>query len=77
MEYGENICIGCDHFCLNNADGLTTGCRAYPGGIPTMSIGYKHSHDEVYDDQVGDYIYMPAKSKENIMGKKISIFQKD
>ena len=82
----KSICWGCDHFCINNDDGLTQGCRAFPDGIPFF-IGDKHSHDEIFDKdctaikslklkpQVGDYVYTPAKREKNIFGRKIEIYQ--
>ena len=69
-----SICMGCDHFCLNNNDDMIYGCRAFPEGIPD-NIGYFHSHDVVIDGQVGDFVYTPAKAKYDIVGDKIEILQ--
>jgi len=61
----KNICHGCDHFCLNNEDGLTEGCRAFPDGIPyEYGAGVKHFHDKPLEDQVEDYVYIPVKRKD-------------
>jgi len=72
----NNICFGCDHFCLNNEDGLFCGCRAFPDGIPRKyDIGLPHSHDVVIDGQVGDFVYTPAKAEFNVAGRRIRIRQ--
>jgi len=79
--YGNDICMGCEHFCHNNEDGLGIGCRAYPKGIPSTDIGdgdvieMEHSHDKVRDNQVGDYVYMPAKKEFDRLGYRIIINQ--
>ena len=72
----ERICFGCEHFCLNNDDGLRSGCRAFPDvkGIPNW-VGNKNSHDKVVKGQVGDYVYMPAKRKIDILGRIIKVYQ--
>lgn len=36
-------------------------CLAYPKGIPYKFISGEISHIEVFDDQVGNYIYTPKK----------------
>ena len=70
----KSVCLGCDHFSLNNDDKLFHGCRAFPDGIPRW-IGLKHSHDVIIDGQVGDFIYTPAKKEFNIVGRAIKIRQ--
>ena len=70
----KDICMGCDHFCDNNDDGLTIGCRAFPDGI-LNKIGLKHSHDAVIEGQVGDYVYTPSKRKFDRFGSKMIVFQ--
>ena len=80
MQWINNICFGCDHFCSNNDDRLTMGCRAFPDGIPDV-IGGQHTHDEVFigdglwKHQVGVFVYTPAKKEFNIRGRKIEIYQ--
>ena len=34
-----------------------TICKAYPFGIPTDILMNRLLHDEVFDDQIGDYVY--------------------
>ena len=72
----RDICQGCDHFCTNNKDGLSIGCRAFPSGngIPSF-IEDKYSHDKVIEGQVGNFVYTPSKRKHSIYGRKIKIFQ--
>jgi hypothetical protein len=72
----RDICQGCDHFCANNEDGLSIGCRAFPGGngIPNF-IEDKHSHDKVVEGQVGNFVYTPSKREYSNCGRKIKIFQ--
>ena len=67
----KRICWICDNHCLNNDDGLTAGCRAFPNGIPNW-IGNEHSHDNIIEGQVGDFVFTPAKREFNIRGNKIS-----
>jgi len=80
MQWINNICFGCEHWCNNNDDGLLMGCRAFPKGIPD-EIGGEHTHDSVfwgnnlYKRQVGDYVYTPAKKKVNRRGHIIEIYQ--
>ena len=70
----KDICQGCDHFCSNNDDGLLTGCRAFPDGIPSF-IENKHSHDKIIEGQVGTFVYTPSKRKLSLYGRKIKVFQ--
>lgn len=51
-------CFICEHFCLNNNDGLLFGCRAFPDGIPD-SVHNGYCHNEVVDNKVGDYVFTP------------------
>ena len=67
----SNICLICEHFCLNNDDGIFMGCRAFPDGIP-HDIGNDHDHDNVIKGQIGDYVFTPAKKEFNIMGYRIN-----
>ena len=75
MRRSEFICFGCDHWCYNNDDRLRGACRAFPDGIPTYKIGDKHSHDEIIEGQVGDYVYTRAKREKNILGMEITFYQ--
>ncbi|KAA6302929.1 MAG: hypothetical protein EZS26_000824 [Candidatus Ordinivivax streblomastigis] len=76
MEVLDLICFNCTHFCDNNNDGLLSGCRAFPDGIPD-SIMFTNQHnkplkpystekylsslDPPIEGQKGDYIYIPIK----------------
>ena len=80
MKRINNICFGCDHFCINNDDNLLCGCRAFPEGIPDM-IGGLHTHDDVFignhlwRPQLGNFTYTPAKYKYNKFFQEIIIYQ--
>jgi len=86
MEREKDICMGCDHFCLNNDDDFGIGCRAFPdgedggNGIPSI-IGELHSHDKPFKGkgwhlpQENDYVYTPAKRKINHYKNEIEIYQ--
>jgi len=72
----ESICFGCDHLSINNADGLTIGCRAFPDGIPYhYGVGEKFFHNRILKEQNNDYVYKPAKNEYNTFGNKITISQ--
>jgi len=74
--YSKNICIGCDHFWLNNDDVSSIGCRAFPDDIPyRLHIELEHSHDKPLEGQDNDYVYFPAKREINRRNRKIEIYQ--
>ena len=76
MTREKDICLGCDHFCSNNDDGLLEGCRAFPKGITRRFRIYdSHSHDKPVEGQENDFVYTPAKSKTDRYGDKIQIYQ--
>ncbi|MDR0814324.1 MAG: hypothetical protein LBN37_01075 [Bacteroidales bacterium] len=76
MEVLNLICFNCIHFCENNNDGLLSGCRAFPDGIPD-SVMFVNEHnkplkpyepkedisslDPPLEGQKGDYVYTPIK----------------
>ena len=66
----DDICSVCDHFCLNNSDGLLEGCRAFPNGIP-RAIEAPGSHDTVKEGQVGNFVFTPTKREYSNFGRKI------
>lgn len=63
MYFGKNApCFKCEHYCMNNFDGLTSGCRAFPNGIPeSVKIGY--NHNEIIKGQKGDFIFTEIKEE--------------
>ena len=76
MTIDKKICWGCDHWWVNNEDGIRGGCRAFPDGIPDEHfIGPKNSHDKVFKDQKNDFVYTPAKRDTDIYSRKIEIYQ--
>jgi hypothetical protein len=54
-------CGKCVHFCLNNNDGLMSGCRAFPDDIPYGLSGKDHT--KIIKGQKGDYVYTPIKEE--------------
>jgi hypothetical protein len=72
----DNICLVCEHFCLNNHDeNLMCGCRAFPEGIP-QTVHEPHSHDRVITGQIGDFVYKKSEQKKNVYGQPVKISQK-
>ena len=74
MEQMYSICFGCEHCHINNGDNLLVGCRAFPEGVPE-NIGWKHSHDEIVEGQIGDYVYKRAKKDFDRFSNKIKFYQ--
>jgi len=74
MDRRYCICDGCEHSSFNNDDDFIGGCRAFLNGVPD-EIGDINSHDKPYEGQGNDYVYMPAKRKATLYGRKIVIYQ--
>jgi hypothetical protein len=54
------ICFECEHWNSNNPDGLDTGCRAFPNGIP-QKYPQENEHKQPFEEQKGDYVFKKVK----------------
>ena len=76
MYYGNNApCFKCEHFCLNNHDGLSCGCRAFPKGIPYDFNCSKHL--TVVEGQVGDFVFKELKKDATTPFREYEAFVKN
>ncbi|WP_289835420.1 hypothetical protein [uncultured Phocaeicola sp.] len=57
--HGNQLCFSCAHYYFNNGESDTTGCRAFPQGIPSSVYG-GYNHRKVVNGQVGSYVYQEA-----------------
>ncbi len=58
-NYCKIICSDCKHYYFNNGEGISTGCRAFPKGIPN-EVYYHQQHLSPIKGQEGDYVYEKA-----------------
>ncbi|MDR0823817.1 MAG: hypothetical protein LBN74_01905 [Prevotella sp.] len=67
MIVDDFICFECEHWYTNNKDGLDSGCRAFPNGMP-YKYPLNNKHDKPFDNQKGDFVFKQVLEKDRFYG---------